>query len=171
MPRIARIAALLAALALVSAACGGASDDSPSELPTNPAAGACLVGDPDCNDTPGNDAPALEPGDELPTDGGVIGAPITGGGLTVADVLSTDVDGPLAIVGFLVQTGDAARLCDGLAESLPPQCAGPSIELSDISTIDPDDLRTEQGVTWTDVPVSIVGEIVSGVFTVTPLSN
>jgi hypothetical protein len=170
MSSLTRTVALLAALALVAAACGGASEPA-SELPTDPAAGACLAGDPDCNDIPGNDTPALEPGDQLPTDGGVIGAPIIGGGLTVADVLTTDVDGPLAVVGFLVQDGDGARLCDGLAESLPPQCAGASIELSDTSTIDPDELRTEQGVTWTDTPVSLIGEVVSGVFTVTPLSN
>lgn len=169
MTRISRLAGLLAVFALVAAACGG-SGDSTSELPTNPAAGACLAGDPDCNDIPGNDAPALEPGD-TPLGDPVIGAPILGGGLTVADLIDAAPDGPLAVVGFLVQDADGARLCDGLAESLPPQCAGASVELSDISSIDPDELRTEQGVVWTDFPVTVLGELAGGVFTVTPLSN
>lgn len=170
-----RIAALLAALALVAAACGGTTQDDGSatgDLPQNPAA-TCLAGDPDCNDIPGNDAPTLEPGDpDAPvTPGGNMGMPIDGGGLSVADALSSDVDGPIAVFGFVVQGADGARLCDALAESFPPQCGGAAIDLSDISTIDVDQLKSEQGVTWTDAAVTVIGEIVGGVFTVTPLSS
>ncbi len=169
MSRFSRLIVLLAVLALVAAACGGSADTT-SELPVNPAAGACLAGDPDCNDIPGTGAPALEPGDSLPGDP-AIGAPIIGGGLSVADLIAADPDGPLAVVGFLVHDADGTRLCDGLAESLPPQCAGAFVELSDTSTIDPDELRTEQGVTWSDFPVTVLGELAGGVLTVTPLSN
>jgi hypothetical protein len=169
-----RLAAVLAILALVAAACGGGSDDDASaeELPPNPAA-TCLAGDPDCDDIPGADLdePLLEPGDPVAPGDAVIGTPIIGGGLTIADALSTDADGPLAVVGFLIQDADGARLCDLLLESLPPQCGGDSVDLSDVSTIDPDELKTAQGVTWTDNTVTVYGEIVNGVLTATPFSS
>jgi len=41
-------------------------------------------------------------------------------------------------------------------------CGGASIEVTDLSTIDPDDLTETQGVTWTDQAVTILGEIVDG---------
>lgn len=179
-----RFAAMLAALALVVVACGSGTVDSTGadELPPNPAA-ACHSDAPDCNDTPsdgpgGNDTPLqpldepqLEPGDPGTPGQVVTGMPIAGGGLSVADALATDTDGPIAVVGFLIQDADGARLCDLLAESLPPQCGGASIELSDISTIDPDELKTAQGVTWTDFPVTVIGEIAGSVFNVTPMSQ
>ena len=169
-----RIAAALAAVALVAAACGGASNDAASaeELPINPA-GACLAGEPDCNDIPGQDAdePILEPGDPAAPGDAVIGTPIIGGGLSIADALTSDADGPIAVAGFLIQDANGARLCDLLAESMPPQCGGDSVELSDVSMIDPDELKTAQGVTWTDSTVTVYGEIVDGVLTATPTSN
>lgn len=165
-----RLAAVLAALALVLAACGGTAD-SAGDLPTDPA-GACLAGDPDCADVPGDD-PMGEPGDddEPSAGGGVLGAPIVGGGLSVEDALAGGVDGVIAVRGFLVEDADGARLCDLLAESLPPQCGGAWIELSETSTIDPDEMKSVQGVTWTDFPVTVLGSIVDGVFVVDTLSK
>ncbi|NIR41603.1 MAG: hypothetical protein GWN79_26950, partial [Actinobacteria bacterium] len=82
----------------------------------------------------------------------------------------TDATGVIAVKGFVVADADGIRLCDLLAESLPPQCGGTWIELANLDAIDPDELKTEQGVTWTDFPVTVLGEIVDGVLTPTPLS-
>ena len=58
-----RLAAVLAVLALVAAACGGGDDANAraDELPTAPIAGACLSGDPNCNDNPGQGAISPQP--------------------------------------------------------------------------------------------------------------
>ncbi|MDX1689808.1 MAG: hypothetical protein R3290_02170 [Acidimicrobiia bacterium] len=179
---IRRFTIIAALLALVAVACGSgdavggdqaapttvANDDA---LPPNPAAGACLEGAEDCNDIPGQEPgnPLLE-GDEpdLSQEPGVSGGFVVGGGLTVSEALETDADGIVAVQGFIVADDTGTRLCEGLAESLPPLCSGASIEVSDLSTVDPDELNTEQGVTWTDVTVTLLGELVDGTLVVDP---
>jgi len=162
-----RRGAVLLALLLVVAACG---DDESAELPlagddVPPAAGTCLEGTEDCNDT-------LFPGDEPitpPPAGGSSGMPVDGG-LTVAEALATDAVGVIAVQGFYVDTGSGAMLCEALAESFPPQCGGASIPLADLSSVDPDGIQTNQGTSWSDDLVFVVGEIVDGVLVPTPMS-
>jgi hypothetical protein len=167
MTRIVRGVVLLTFL-LVVAACGDDADSA--ELPpagddAPPAAGACLEGTEDCNDT-------LFPGDEpvTPLPGDSQGMPIEGGGLTVAEALETDAAGVIAVTGFYVDTGSGPMLCDALAESFPPQCGGASIPLADISPVDPESIQTNQGTSWSDDPVFVVGEIVDGTLVPTPTS-
>ncbi len=154
-----RIILIAVAAVVMAAACGD------SEAPADPgdalgsgAAGACLVGDPNCNDTPGlgTDAPGL---DEEPDPGSGDGSSglIVDGALTVTEAQLTG--GLLAVRGYIVADGTEILLCEGLAESRPPQCAGASLIVSDLSTVDPDALTSEQGITWTDQPVTILGEV------------
>lgn len=153
-----------AAFALITAACGTSAEEVPvnTNPDVNPAiSGACLVDEPDCNDT---GAIGDEPIDLPPSSGDVTTGAVVDGGLTVSEALTTDAIGILAVGGFLVDDGTTARLCEALAESFPPQCGGASIELASYSTIDPDSLKTEQGVTWTDDHIIMFGEIVDGVF-------
>jgi hypothetical protein len=167
-----RLLALAAVVALVALSCG---DTIAPEVPTDtppattspdgapPAAGACLEGATDCQDIPGLDsAPPL---DEDPLDDGFADSPavVIDGALTVAEALATDAVGVIAVRGFVVADENGIRLCDALAESFPPQCGEASVELADLSGVDPDELTTAQGVTWTDQPVTILGELRSGV--------
>lgn len=181
--------AVIAALALVAAACGSGDDASdapvaptqgseePAPLPPNPnsdetppAAGACLEGEPECNDTPQpgevpQDLPP--PSDEPVSPGGSQGA-LVDGGLTVTEALNTDATGVIAVKGFLVIDGNGARLCEALAESFPPQCGGASIPVSNYEEVLGTPLQNEQGVSWTDGTVSFLGEIVDGTLVVDP---
>jgi hypothetical protein len=157
------------ALALLAAACGDDDGDAASEIPS--AAGACLEGAEDCNDTPGT-APDLFPGGE-PDDGAAPGADqglVVGGGLTVSEALETDADGTIAVTGFYFEDESGLRLCELLLESFPPQCGGAQIALANGDAVDPDDLDEEQGVTWSPSPVTVLGEIVDGVLQPTPMS-
>ncbi len=70
--------------------------------------------------------------------------------------------------GFLLIDGDGARLCEALAESLPPQCGGASIPVSNYEEVLGTPLQSEQGVSWTDETVSFLGEIVDGTLVVDP---
>lgn len=167
----ARTWAPLMALLLVLAACGDGATSA--ELPpvgddAPQAAGACEEGTvEECNDT-------LFPGDEPvtpPPSGTSSGMPIPGGGLTIAEALETDATGILMVTGFYFDDGDGPMLCEMFAESLPPQCGGATIALADITPIDPDSIRSESGVSWTDQPVIIVGEIVDGILVPTPMSS
>jgi len=168
MNRITRGVVLIVFLLLV-AACGDDADSA--ELPpagddVPAAAGACLEGTEDCNDT-------LFPGDEPitpPPSGDSQGMPIDGGGLTVAEALAGDAAGVILVTGYYVDSGSGPLLCEALAESYPPQCGGASIPLADTSAVDPDSVQTVEQTSWSDDPVIVVGEIVDGMLVPTPTS-
>ena len=187
-----KVAAVGAALVLVVAACGGDSDDEaapapttaavqdadPAVLPPNPnpsdsppIAGACLEGEPDCQDIPGQEPQDLPVFDEEPGSGD---QPVTGmgavvdGGLTVGEALTTDATGILAVQGFLLDDGSGYRLCEVLAESFPPQCGGATVGITNFEEVLGVPLANSQGVSWTDSTVTFFGELVDGVFVVDP---
>ncbi len=58
------------------------------------------------------------------------------------------------------------RLCEALAESFPPQCGGASVPVSGHVGTSSIPLVSEQGVTWTDQPVTFLGEIIDGTLVV-----
>ena len=162
---------LCAVLVTVVAACGG--DATEEELPPDagpgqapPAAGACLVGEPDCDDVGVPDGGELPP----PSDDGeaVTGGVVAGEGLTVSEALEGDADGVIAVRGFLFDDGAGPRLCDVLAESFPPQCGGESLPVVDHEEAVDVPIVSEQGVTWTDQPLVLYGEIVDGTLVVDP---
>jgi hypothetical protein len=163
-----------ATLALTLAACGGGvADDDPASLPVNDdpassggaAAGACLAGEPDCNDIgDGQGAEPLPlPGDGEPGDAPPAGAPDA---LTISQALETE--GVVVVAGFFFDDGSGPRLCEALAESFPPQCGGTSIAVTGYEEVIDVPLQSEQGVSWTDQTVTFTGEIVDGVMVVDP---
>ncbi len=181
-----KLGVLAVAALLLVAACGDTEPETASApttsapvavpddtLPPNPAAGACSEGDPDCNDIPGlePEPPILADEPDLGVDPGTGSSGfIVGGGLSVEEALGGNATGVIAVSGFVVSDASGHRLCDLLAESMPPQCGGASIDVANLDIVDPDELKSSQGVIWTDFPVTIVGEIVDGVLIPTPAS-
>lgn len=191
--RLMRAAVLLTAFVLAAAACGGSSandrpaplapdSSEPASLPPDDASGdtpvisgACAVGEPDCKDAIAgggdelpppstDDEPASDPGDNVVSSDGML----VSGGLSIPDALATDAVGVIAVQGFLFDDGAGARLCEVLAESLPPQCAGASISIENHEEMIAVPLSVAQGVTWSDGIVSFFGEIVDGTLVVDP---
>ena len=149
---------LIAVLALLVAACG--SDEAELPLaPTDdnppPAAGACHEDEPDCDDTPGDIGAPVDLPDVDPTD--------------IVELFGVDAlvdsapEGVVTAQGFYIDDADGTRLCSLLAESLPPQCGGASIPLEGPVAFE---TQTSQGVSWTDVPVVVVGELIDGAFVI-----
>lgn len=156
-----RLLALVGVVALVLAACG--STETTEELPTDagiggdqPVAGACLEGTPD-EDCPDTFPDSGEPTEPPPP------------GLQITNVLNTDIDGGFAIQGFYFADESGVRLCEALAESFPPQCGGASIPFDNAAGADLGVLSIEQGVTWSDQPVVVVGSVIDGVFVADPI--
>jgi hypothetical protein len=160
-----KILAVLGVIALVLAACGSdegtlevpGDDQQSSGLPLDAGAGGgddggadtCLVGESECQDTfPDSGEPPVPPPPGLP----------------IATVANTPIDGGFVISGFVFDDGTGMRLCDSLAESFPPQCGGASIPFDNTAGADLGVLSIEQGVTWSDQPVLVEGEVVDGVF-------
>jgi polygalacturonase len=57
------------------------------------------------------------------------GAVLPGGGLSVAEAIASDAEPPLAVTGWVVRTGDGARLCSGYEANADEPCAEPSLAL------------------------------------------
>jgi hypothetical protein len=139
---------------LAGAACGTGETDPDTTNTTEPVSqGYCAPDVPDCEDT-------------IVIDDGGSAAPSAGmladGGLTVSEALATDATGVIAVRGFYFEDDSGRRMCELLAESLPPLCGGAELPLGE-SAQQFGGLRTTQGVTWSDRPVVILGEIVDGV--------
>ncbi len=109
-------------------------------------------------------------------DGNGSAAPAPGEALSVEEALASTLAGPLLVSGFIVaRAGEPVQLCDLLAESYPPQCGGASLVVEGL------DLDTVEGLTrtaepdlaqaaWSEGPVSVLGEVVDGVLTVSETS-
>ena len=156
---------LVAVITLFAAACGD-GDNTSVDLQTVPLA------DQPVDDGDGLDEPLFI--DDEPTDGvapPAIGMPVPGDlGLTVADVLVTDVTGPVVVSGFYFSSGDRTVLCELLAESYPPQCGGATVPL-DAAGVDIGLLQSAQGTTWSDHLVTVVGELSDGTFVAIPTAR
>jgi hypothetical protein len=172
-----QVFALAAALFLVLAACGTTDTGDSGELPRNDnpldtpgAAGACLEGEPDCNDTGDMNTPGPLPLDDSLGNGDAVtgsGAPADGG-VSVSEALASGGEGLITVQGFLVADDAGAKLCEALAESYPPQCGGASVPVVDYEEMVDVPTQNAQGVTWTDQFLSLTGEVVDGVFVVDP---
>lgn len=145
---------LASVVVLLATACSSGETTPDTTIPSDPAvSGQCAPDVPDCEDT-------------IVIDDGGSAAPNSGmladGGLTVSEALTTDATGVIAVRGFYFDDGSGRRLCEMLAESLPPLCGGAELPLGE-SAQQFADLRTTQGVTWSDQPLVVLGEIVDGV--------
>lgn len=78
---------------------------------------------------------------------------------------ASDGSGDAELEGSVVISDDVARLCEALLESFPPQCGEPSVVIANPDALDAE-LTTEQGVSWSDLPVRVVGTVESGVLTI-----
>ena len=127
---------LLTAVALILlAACSA----SPGDEPTTD----------DGASTP--DAPAA-PG--VQADGVLVieeGATASGPGITVEASLEQMGGGPVLVNGSLfIDPDGVVLLCDALAESFPPQCAGARLEVRGLDPAGQPDLQEANGVRWLD---------------------
>ena len=140
------LVSLVATAALATSACGGGGGSAAPDAATT-------AGAPD-----------------TATDGGGLQPPNmvgNGPGISVADALSSPLTGPLLVNGYVVAVADETKLCELLAESLPPQCAGASVTLEGVDVDALEGVSTEGGVSWTPNPVQILGEVQDDVLVVT----
>ena len=89
-----------------------------------------------------------------------------GTGITVSEARRSRLDGPLLVNGFLVAEDSSVRICDALAESSPPRCAGASLEVRGLDIDSISDVESSGTVRWSTQPRLLLGEVESGVLTV-----
>ena len=98
----------------------------------------------------------------------LVSGPVSGvgPGISIGEVLTSNLTGPLLINGLLHVQNDQARLCETLAESFPPQCGGKFLEVESLDLRTMDGLRSEGSVTWSDQPVQVLGTVEGEVLTI-----
>ena len=89
-----------------------------------------------------------------------------GPSISIGEALTSNLDGPLLVNGILHARNDDVRLCEILAESFPPQCAGRFLMVQGLDLTTVDGLTTEGSVTWSDQPVQVLGTVEGEVLTV-----
>lgn len=131
--------ALVAALALVLAACGSDTEE-PAGAPTT-------------EETP------------PPDDGGDAAGGTTMRVHSVTEAMAAAGEGSLHVVGLLIDDGSGWRLCEAVLESYPPQCGGESLA---VEGLDPEGLPLEEEgeVRW-QTDATVVGEVEGDTLTVT----
>jgi hypothetical protein len=165
-----RTLAVAAALTLVAAGCGDDAPTDTGDLPVNTGdvgdvstEPACAPDEPDCDDTIDVSDDDVQ---DLP-DGSSSGMTVDGG-LTVDDALTRGpADGIIAVKGSFFRDDNGAFLCGALAESMPPQCGEPRIQLdgaADEAIGAP--IQEAQGIEWTDELVTVFGTMADGVLTI-----
>ena len=82
-----------------------------------------------------------------------------GPGISIDEVLITDLKGPLLINGLLHIENGQVRLCESLAESFPPQCGGRFLVVKGLDLLKMDGLTREGSVTWSERSVQILGTV------------
>ena len=107
-------------------------------------------------------------GDDGDDDGDVVSGPISGvgPGITVGVALISNLTGPLLVKGQLHVENGRVRLCEVLAESFPPRCAGKFLVVEGLDLMTIGGLTTEGSVTWSDQTVQVLGTVEGEVLTV-----
>lgn len=95
-----------------------------------------------------------------------------GPGISVAEALASDLEGPLLVNGWLWRRdGGDIRLCTGLTDSRPPQCVAPSLVVTAADLSQMKGLNTAQGVTWSPQPILLLGDMSDGTLVVSGQSK
>ena len=94
-----------------------------------------------------------------------------GPGLSISEALTSNLTGPLLINGLLHVQNGQVRLCENLAESGPPQCAGKFLVVERLDLTTMEGLTSEGSVTWSDQPVQALGTVEGEVLTVAVTSR
>ena len=89
-----------------------------------------------------------------------------GPGISIDEALTSNLTGPLLVNGQLHVENGRARLCEVLAESFPPQCAGKFLMVQGLDLTTIDGLTSEGSVTWSDQTVQVLGTVSGEVLTV-----
>jgi hypothetical protein len=85
----------------------------------------------------------------------------------VDEAVTAGRGGPLLVRGYLLVENGRVRLCSGFAESYPPQCVQPWLDVPGYKLRGQQHIyKAHSGVTWTEEPVQLLGTIDDGRLTV-----
>ena len=119
------------------------------------AAAAALAG---CG---GGDTPTGDPATGTATQSSGLAA---GPAISIDEAVGVPSGQTLLVTGHLLADRDEVRLCSGFAESMPPQCVGPSLVVEGLNLEEVGGLEMFSGVSWG--VVELLGVVADGTLTV-----
>lgn len=167
----ARLLALLAVILLASSCVASEERSGPGADGVPDVLVACADDQPDCQDTAAaGDLPTggnlpLAPSTE-PDAGSISSGMVADGGLSVSEAIGYEGSQLVAVHGYVVRTSDAARLCEALAESHPPQCGGASLALANPDATDGLTLVEDGDAQWSPDLVILIGTVTGNELTI-----
>jgi hypothetical protein len=84
-----------------------------------------------------------------------------GPGISIDEAIAMDSDEQLLVNGNIWAEGDKVYLCDAVAESHPPQCAGVRLEVVGVKLAEVDGLQRASGIAWTE-RTQLLGVVADG---------
>jgi len=84
---------------------------------------------------------------------------------------TTDSGSQTEFTGIILNNSNGSQLCGALAESFPPQCGEPIIELGDLRLDDVVALQSADATSWTDYVAGVGGDEEDGVLTSVVLTD
>jgi hypothetical protein len=188
--------AVFTAVFLIMGACGAEADLEPTtaEVPTidDPkglpladagadvpiAVGLCAPGEPECVDTIVTDLDVQDLPDasdrsapkQDEVDATVSSGMAVEGGLSISEALSSEATGVIAVRGHLFDDGNGLRFCEGLV-GLGERygCDGEVMAINGFDPTQVPEVVFFEGTTYTEVEITLFGEIVDGAFAVNDL--
>jgi hypothetical protein len=86
-----------------------------------------------------------------------------GPGITVSQAIDGDDDEPVIVKGYLFFDADGVvTIADSILESYPPQPGGATLVVEGLDLTAVEGLRSDQGRSWTDDTVQLVGTVEGG---------
>jgi len=106
-------------------------------------------------------------------DGDPVSDSVSGGGpgISIGEAFTSNLKGPLLVNGLLHVQNGQVRLCETLAESFPPQCAGKFLVVNGLDLMTVEGLTSEGSITWSNQPVQVLGTVGGEVLTVAGTSS
>ncbi len=87
--------------------------------------------------------------------------------VSIRQAIEARSQAPQRVRGYLVSArNQPIRLCEALAESFPPQCGEPSLTVYELDLEKVEGMRYEDGVSWTEGPIELIGPVRKGVLVI-----
>jgi hypothetical protein len=107
----------------------------------------------------------------IPDTGGAGATMLPNSGVSVAEARAQNGSEPIVVRAALIVAADgSARLCDLVAQSLPPQCGEASIAVTGLPPELVDGLSEASGIRFSEGPVQLIGTIRDNVFVNDPVA-
>ena len=125
------------------------------------AVGAAILGMVSLGCGGGDNEPAAL--DDQPPTSGLTRLAGGGPGISISEAITSNLEGPLLINGYVVIVNGESRFCEAVDERSAQRCSGASLSIEGIDVTGIYGLDRDGEVSWSTAPIQILGDVVGEV--------